>query len=130
MRRFAVLVPLTFVACYAYQPGAISGQTVGCLDIRVDLETDPQAQGPVAAYTIGNRCDAAVVVDLAAVRATAGGRVVRHRDPRGEIGPKVLEARSVAQENIEYTAHAGDRLCLDLSRVDRASRGPAQQVCL
>lgn len=123
-------MPLLVFACHAYQPGSIPGSTVGCLDVGVELESDPLAEGPVAAYTIGNRCDAAVVVDLGAVRATAGGRQVSHYDPRGEIRPKVLEARSVATENIEYAAHPGDRLCLDLSRIDSAARGAGAQVCL
>ena len=46
MRRAAVLVPLAFAACHAYQPGTIPGPTVGCLDIGVEPHRDPEARGP------------------------------------------------------------------------------------
>lgn len=102
----------------------------------VESREDTEAEGPVVRYVFGNRCDAPVVVDLAAIKAT-----VRYRDghesrmavfdPRGVIKPGVLEAHTRGWEVLEYQpidpADEGaiaEVLCLDLSRVDRDQPRP------
>lgn len=124
-------------ACRGYQPGTLtpesSGEvrTVGCLDVAVSSVRDAAAVGPVAGITFANRCDAAVRVDLGAIRAVgeyyAGERhPMALFDPNREVRPGMLEARAIAREALEYqlpTAPASlpARLCLDLAGIDPAA---------
>ena len=101
-----------------YRPGSFRGDlagggfngeraTVGCLDVAV---AGRWSRGPAIAQAVqldfGNRCDRPVVVDFSALRAFGrddGGRghPLRIRDPRGEIRPLSLEARTVGREVLE-----------------------------
>jgi hypothetical protein len=102
----------------------------------VESREDAEAEGPVVRYVFGNRCDAPVVVDLAAIKATVRYRdghetQMRVFDPQGVIKPGVLEAHARGWEVLEYQpADAADLaavievLCLDLSRVDRDQPRP------
>jgi hypothetical protein len=102
----------------------------------VESREDTEAEGPVVRYVFGNRCDAPVVVDLAAIKAT-----VRYRDghearmavfdPQSVIKPGVLEAHTRGWEVLEYQptdpadlGAVAEVLCLDLSRVDRDQPRP------
>lgn len=104
--------------CATYRPGSFaapgqgfSGQhrTVGCFDVAVELMPADVTSDPVIGYTAGNRCDEAVRLDLGAVRVvgrTGGGREVELApfDPEGQLRSALLEARSVAREQISYRA--------------------------
>jgi hypothetical protein len=102
----------------------------------VESREDTVAEGPVVRYVFGNRCDAPVVVDLAAIKATVhyrDGREARMNvfDPEGVIEPGVLEAHTRGWEVLEYQPTdpadldaVADMLCLDLSRVDRDQPRP------
>ncbi len=121
-------------ACRGYQPGTLTPQaegevrTVGCLDVAVSPVRDSAAVGPVAGITFANRCDAAVRVELGAIRAVgefyAGQRQpMALFDPNREVGPGMIEARAIARELLEYQLPADPsslpaRLCLDLSGID------------
>jgi len=134
MLRRVVVMLVVAAGCRAYQPGSLTVSSVGelrrvgCLDVSIEPDADAEAVGPVARITFANRCDAAVRVDLAAIRATArlgdGRRVtMRMFDPALVVRPGLLEARSAGSETIEFqvpgdpTAHALE-LCLDLAGVD------------
>lgn len=135
MARMLVVVALLAVGCRGYHPDSLSVastgelRTVGCLDMAVEPDADPEAVGPVVRLTFANRCDSAVAVDLAAIRASAvlhDGRRVAMRlfDPDSVVRPGLLEARLVGREILEFQAPgdatAGAReLCLDLAGVDR-----------
>lgn len=125
--------------CRGYQAGsfrdfrsAFPGEraTVGCLDIAVAETSDTAAEGPVAALAFANRCDAAVVVDLSAIRATGwsddgASQPLGLFDPAGEIRPLTLEARGSGREVIELVPQQPapiGRVCLDLAGVDRDAR--------
>ncbi len=136
-RRVPFVLALILCGCAGYKPGSLQhksrGQvrTVGCLDIAVEALSDPQAEGPAANIRFGNRCDAAVVVDLGAITATA-----RYRDgsaaelivydPRNTLRPAKLDARAAGWEVFEYHRSSifdnggiVEELCLDLAAVDR-----------
>ena len=77
--RIAPIVALGLAACATYSPGSFAARgesftgeltTVGCLDLAVAGTRDAVAPGPIVDFQFGNRCDHAVHVDLAAVRAT------------------------------------------------------------
>lgn len=146
--RAATIAGLGLLAfgCHAYQPGSfryagaeLAGVhgTVGCVDVAVDRGADAAARGPVLAIAMANRCDHATRVDVSALRVVGrlgGGGAVRLApfDPRDEIRPALLDARSVARETIEYRAPAADleALCVEL---DGLAPGPAPQggsMCL
>jgi hypothetical protein len=133
-----VAAALAFTGCGGYQPGSLTvghpaGEVrrVGCLDIAVEPVHDAEAVGPVAGITFANRCDAAVRVDLASIRAVgelADGRRARLAmfDPDDVVRPGELEARRSARENIEFQLPEAietvpARLCLDLAGVDPAA---------
>jgi len=116
--------------------GDFTGQrrTVGCLDVAVATVREASLRGRALQYTFANRCDSAVVVDLAAVRAVgrdrgAGEVPLRLRDPRAEVRPIALEARMVGLEMLEYEPvdalygwSANDRLfaslCVDVAHIE------------
>jgi hypothetical protein len=144
MRSIAVLAA-ALGAC-GYQAGSFQHPTadfegtrvtVGCIDAAVAPYADPHVFGPAAIFTVGNRCDAAVLVDLA-VPATANlldGRAspLVLRDPRDEVEPVLLEARTIGREHLEYIAPAkpAREVCFDLAGID--AEAPAREpvlVCL
>jgi hypothetical protein len=109
------------VASCAYQPGSFrsechtfAGQrwVTGCLDIAVERRPDLPRGDIVLAYTFGNRCDTATVVDLATVRVVGRGadgslRPLAAYDPNREIESRWLDGRAVGAEVIAYTNSAG-----------------------
>jgi len=147
MRGVALIV--VAAACQGYRAGAFRGLgheftgerlTVGCLDVAIEAVADPAAEGTAVGFTLGNRCDAAVRVDLRAATATVHYRDGRAGpavpfDPRRELRPAWLEARSIAREVIEYQAphDAGPpfEVCLDLARIDTSEPSPLPvTVCI
>lgn len=148
MRSRHILALVLFSAC-GYHAGSFEHpladfdgprRTVGCIDVSIAPYADSSTQGPAAAYTLGNRCDAPVLVDLrvaARVRYADGSSVkVRARDPGGEIHKVYLEARSVGREYIEYAVPADapadpEELCLDVAKLDAAApRRDPSIVCI
>jgi hypothetical protein len=114
-------------------PGASAARRVGCLDVRVALACNGAVSPdfPLVAFTLGNRCDAAIPVDFTRIRAT--GRMAEGKegedgsevmlspfDPAREIHPAVLGSRAVAREVLEYDASPREatrriaQVCLDL----------------
>jgi len=120
---------------FAVEPadGAFAGArtTVGCLDVAVAGRwSRAGAVGQAVVIDFGNRCDRPVVVDFTSLRAVgrdAGGR--EHRlavyDPRREIRPLSLEARSAGREVLELrrratagaTAARVRSACVDIGRL-------------
>lgn len=143
MRAFGLLLAAAALsgafACQGYRAGSFTARpygsfegqrrTVGCLDVAVTPTRDQEAYGPVAGLTIANRCDVGVTVDIGAIRASGrypDGTATRLHayDPGFEIRPGMLEARSVAREQIEYLPNDSAEVlfaewCLDLARLDR-----------
>jgi hypothetical protein len=155
MRISAMLLPLSsvvlssLVACQGYRAGSFRGdtgefvgahRTVGCVDVSVASLRDPEARGPAARFSFGNRCDAATALDLSAVRVVAryadGERAtVRPYDPGRVIRQGLLEARTTGTESIEYQSpRRGVRvveLCMDLAGIDANEPSPRPVVvCL
>ena len=137
-RLIAFAIPVAS-AC-AYAPGSFSGPqssfpgtrtTVGCLDVAVAVVSSTQQQGSVIQYTVGNRCDRVATVDFSAVHArSAAGASLGPRmapfDPRAELRPLRMEARTVITEAIEYrhvTPGIGDGVCIDVAQLDGPARG-------
>jgi hypothetical protein len=147
-----VMVALAVCAC-GYQAGSFAGDatsafagaraTVGCLDVSVAgrwsraSSTGQTATGQAVVVDFGNRCDRPVVVDFTTLRAfgrDAGGREhpLAIYDPRGEIRPLSLEARSAGREVLELrrqaaagaTAARVRSACVDVGRLTRHA-GPA-----
>ncbi|HYU16850.1 MAG TPA: hypothetical protein VEL05_12280 [Candidatus Acidoferrum sp.] len=128
------MIAVGLCAC-AYQPGsfrtgrparefAVQRATVGCLDVAVAGRWDPaHAGGQVVEIDFGNRCDRAVVVDFTALRAKGrddegGEGPLALFDPRKEIRPLSLEARTAGREVLEWRPANARRLraaCLDVS---------------
>lgn len=143
--RFIAVLAAALGAC-GYQAGSFqhptadfegSRVTVGCIDAAVTPYTDPHVFGPAASFTVANRCDAAVLVDLAvpATAALLDGSMTPLvlRDPRDQVHPVLLEARTVGQEHLEYIAPAkpAREVCFDLAGVDvEAARREPILVCL
>ncbi len=141
-------VVLVAAGCQGYRPDSFStmtgpfvgeARTVGCLDVAVASSDDPQADGPVARVTLGNRCDAGVVVDFGALRGSAvllDGSTMHLRpfDPNGEIRPATLDARAVARETIEFALPPempADVVewCVDIGGLDAGTARAQQLVC-
>lgn len=133
-----LLLAIPFASACAYAPGSFSSYpssfpgaraTVGCLDVAATLTGGTLQQGPVVQYAVGNRCDQVTIVDFSAVhaRSAAGpslGPPMVPFDPRRELRPLPMEARSVITEQIEYrhaAPAAGHGLCVDVGGLN----GPA-----
>jgi hypothetical protein len=93
-----------------------ASRRMGCLDLGAHLTRHPEVPRDfvVIQYELGNRCEAAVRVDLSAVRVRArypGGATVWLRvfDPRAELRPGALDARMHAFQPIAYAPGAGER---------------------
>ncbi|MBL8627963.1 MAG: hypothetical protein JNK64_42145 [Myxococcales bacterium] len=145
--RTAPIVALGLAACATYSPGSFAARgesftgelaTVGCLDVAVAGTRDAVAPGPIVDFQFGNRCDHAVHVDLAAVRAT--GRTTSGEeialvayDPYREISRQKLEARGFGRERLEYRS-ARDfgtdiaLVCVDVGAITEG--GAAAQLCV
>lgn len=136
---WAVVAALAMAACGSYKPGTLGGgsphgmHTVGCLDVTVESLSEDKAEGPAAKLHFGNRCNAAVLVDFAAIQATVryrDGREDRAQiyDPESTLRPVLLDVRQQGWEAFEYqpvdsdSDHDGavpEALCLDLAGMDR-----------
>jgi hypothetical protein len=123
-------------AC-AYQPGSFRapGQrefgsaraTVGCLDVAIAGRWGRSGSiGQVIEFDFGNRCDRPVTVDFTALHAfgvdeRGQGHALAIHDPRGEVRPLGLEARTVGREVLELRRRAAvTRLrsaCVDVARI-------------
>lgn len=110
-------------------PGARS--TVGCLDVAAALKAKPTA--PVLSYSVGNRCDFATTVDFASLRVRShDGALLTAYDPRSELRPLSVEARTVITEQIEYRTPSVSSVagvCVDVGSVN----GPSvreQWICV
>jgi hypothetical protein len=111
-------------------PGAAAVRRVGCLDVRMALACNAAVSPdfPLVAFTLGNRCDAAVPVDFTRLRVTgraedAGGPadvMLSAFDPAREIHPAILGSRAMAKEVLEYDASPREatrtitEVCIDL----------------
>jgi len=137
MSRLSLLVIPVVSAC-AYSPGSFSSYTssfpgtratVGCLDVSASLTKTER--GPVATYTVGNRCDSVAVVDFSAIRARSNELSLAPFDPRGELRPLRIEPRSVISERIEYPRPASAAIsgvCLDVGGLNGAA-GTERWLC-
>ena len=130
-RLYVLAIPIAS-AC-AYAPGSFSSPTssfpgarttAGCLDIAAALTSTTPEHGRVVSYTIGNRCDSVAVVDFAAVRARVDGVALAPFDPRHELRPLRMEARTVITEQIEYRRiDPNQGLCIDVGHIDGSASG-------
>ena len=139
-RRAIALVAFSglggLAACTPYRAGGLqrsapAGAIVvesGCLDVAAAVSDDAVAAWPVIDVQFGNRCDRSVAVDLRAIGGfghTRTGTTVAlvPYDPRAELAPLPLEARSAGGERLQYRDRrdlglVGDDLvdvCLDLA---------------
>jgi len=126
--------------------GAFAGAraTVGCLDVSVAGRwSSPGAAGQAIVIDFGNRCDRPAMVDFTALRAfgrDAAGR--EHRlaiyDPRREIRPLSIEARSAGREVLELrrqapagtTAARVRSACVDVGRLSGDEAAAARWLCV
>lgn len=139
MSRLLVFAISCAAAC-AYAPGSFVGRsgsfpgaraTIGCLDVAVTPVRGPTQLGPVVQYTVGNRCDEVALIDFSAVRVCPASGVdlgppMAPYDPKRELRPLRMEARTVITEQIEYrqaAPSAGQAFCVDVARLN----GPAMQ---
>lgn len=131
----APIVVAMFLAGCGYHAGSFSHDrvvfageraTTGCIDVSVAPHEDIDTDGPTLVYALGNRCDAAVRVNLdlpARIVSPDYSASVWPYDPRREIRSLLLDGRNTAQEFIEYTCPATTRaqrteLCVDVSKID------------
>jgi hypothetical protein len=124
-------------------PGAAAALRVGCLDIRMALACNAAVSPdfPLVAFTLGNRCNAAVPVDFARLRVTgrmdgaegAADVMLSPFDPAREIHPGVLGSRAMTREVLEYDASPREatgritEVCIDVGRLTSGGeqRAPA-----
>lgn len=131
------LALLAVVSACAYAPHSYSNLgtpfpgerfATACLDVSIARAEDPRAQGAVVQYTFGNRCAHAVTVDLATLRVTGDGELLRAFDPRGEIRPLAIDAYWQGKELIEYSANAAS-VCVEVSGIEADARGAERWIC-
>ena len=136
--KWLVLAGLS--AC-SYQPGSFrdragkwpgTATTLGCIDVAVASGDDD-----AIAYSVGNRCEHRVVVDLASVRAVARdihGREVPlvADDPRRELRPLALGAMWSGHAQIAYRGDVASStsICVDVGRVDRSVAASERWICI
>jgi hypothetical protein len=134
------------VAGCAYHPGSFrdhdgpwpgTALTSGCLDLAVASNDEADVNDPVVAYSVGNRCDHRLEVDLAALRVVgrdASGRegTLVAFDPRAELQPTTLNALWSGRAKISYRgALAGiTSICVDVGSIDRAAPYAERWVCV
>ena len=135
-RLYLFAIPVAS-AC-GYSPGSFSSYSssfpgarasVGCLDVAAAVVDATPERGRVIMYTIGNRCDSVAVVDFSALRVRAGTAMLVPFDPRRELRPLRMEARTVVTEQIEYRRAEPDQgLCIDVGGLD-GSHGGERWLC-
>jgi hypothetical protein len=123
---------------------AAAARRVGCLDVRMALACNDAvpADFPLVAFTLGNRCDAAVAVDFTRLHVTgrmasgeAADVTLSAFDPAREIHPAMLGARNMAREVLEYDANPRDatrgitEVCIDVAGLSDAGERAAP-ACL
>ncbi len=119
--------------------GAFPGRHVAlsCLDLGVQVRGE-ELEDPVVAYQLGNRCEHAVMVDLATVHVIArdlDGREVALTayDPNHELRVLPLAASWGAREAIEYRGIAAanaNEVCVDVGNIERGAQpAPARWIC-
>lgn len=140
VRRAAFV--LVLASCSkAYQPGSFAEGTadfsgekmqVGCLDLAISRRPDMD-QVAVLDYQFGNRCNHGTLVDLARVRVVGRAldgterRLVPH-DPRRELRPLKLDARTTGLEAIAYPAESPSaQVCVDVASI--VHEQPARWLC-
>lgn len=132
MRLLLALVP----AC-AYAPHSFSNLgtpfpgerfTTACLDVSIARGEDKLAEGAVVEYTFGNRCAHSVTVDLATLRVTGDGTLLRPFDPRGELKPLAIDPYWQGRELIEYRGQAAS-VCIEVSGIEAEARTAERWVC-
>ena len=111
--------------------------TSGCLDLAVASSEEADVNDPVVAYSLGNRCDHRLEVDLATIRVV-GRDASGHEnklvafDPRGELQPTTLNALWSGRAKISYRgAPVGlTSICVDVGSVDRDAAYAERWVCV
>lgn len=129
---------LALASC-AYQPDSFSyastpfrGYYVNCLDLAIDHRRQPN-DSDVIAYEFGNRCDAPLIVDLAAARVygqTRDGSEIElfAFDPLSEIRTLRLDGRAHGREAVEYpSAQKLESVCVDAASIAHAA--PPRWIC-
>ncbi|HEY1556036.1 MAG TPA: hypothetical protein VGF94_14460 [Kofleriaceae bacterium] len=109
-----------------------------CLDASVTLVQDARASGYVLAYSFGNRCSHATIVDLPAVRVIgrdAGGAnsPLRPYDPDDELRALPIDGGWRGYEEIEYSsreAPAWRDVCADLGHLELRPDPVDDWICL
>ncbi len=148
--RLTAMVVLAIAACAcsgadgralaAHRPDGARRCELECLDAYVGLASSSilidRQPALVVQYTIGNRCDHAVPLDLSRVRVVVDDDEERREltpyDPRGEIRLLPLAGRRIAREAIAYPVAAPDslRVHIDLHGVaDAAGGGDCAVAC-
>lgn len=151
------------VACTGYSSGTLlirhqgTSVNLGCLDVAVEPVSDEKAEGPAARITVGNTCNAGVLIDYrnigAMVRYDDGfEESVYLYDPENTLRPVIIDGRGRGREAFEFhpeVLRAGGRpgpgmpgqptkheripvsLCLDVSRLDSARpSAESKQICV
>jgi hypothetical protein len=109
-----------------------------CLDLSVAMTDDSRAPSPVIQYSFGNRCTHTTTVDLASIHAVGfydDNRTAEltARDPDHELAALPIDGWWHGTEEISYQASDGSEpkvVCVDVGRVDSASDGTPQWVCV
>jgi hypothetical protein len=145
MRGLAITLALAAASCSSYGTGAFSqngeafvGRRVqlGCLDVAVAPTGDDRAAGLLLAFTFGNHCRAAVVVDFSQVHAIGrygdGTRPLRAYDPSHELRPLRLAGGDTGHETIAYQGDDGGAptaACVDLATLEQRDDATAHWLC-
>jgi hypothetical protein len=138
--RHCLVGALTLGGC-AYQPDSFSHSpppydgvyvTVRCLDLAIRQRADPAPTSNVVEYRFGNRCDAPVILDLAAARVygekDGTATDLMPFDPFHELRELQLDARAVGEELIDYpSGDALDDVCVDAASI--AHVYPPRWIC-
>jgi hypothetical protein len=132
--------------CNHYTPGSFHAVdrwpgthvALPCLDVAVDAHFKPEIVGPVVTYSLGNRCEHDVTLDLQAahvfVRDTNGrDETLALFDPRHEIHTLVVPARVQGRERLGYIAPHVDagfaQVCVDVGAIERGAPAREQWAC-
>jgi hypothetical protein len=139
--RRAAFVLILAGCSKAYQPGSFaegradfSGEKVqvGCLDLAISRRPD-MGDAAVLDYQFGNRCNHGALVDLARVRVVGRAidgteRPLAPHDPRHELRPLELDARTIGLEAIAYPAQTPTaQVCVDVASI--VHERPARWIC-
>jgi len=134
-----MLIACALAACYhagpLEEPAGVP-MSLGCIAGHVARRGD-ESDGAVIRYAFTNRCDRPVIVDLSSARAVGRDAAgCEHEltvyDPRHEIEPLPIDARSSGSEDIEYLGVAGRELaqiCVDVGALDRSAPRAPRWIC-